>query len=186
MRRSSRTVLDILFYQLTSWLAPILVFTSEEVWLERFRLSATSIHLQDIPEVPKNWDKPAIAKKWDEIRRVRRVVTGAIEVQRQNKVIGSSLEASPTVIINNKDLFKIVSSIDFAEVCITSSISIKFGELNDEMFRLPEVDSVGVIFGLASGMKCKRCWKYTDKSDCRKEPKDCCQRCSETLLKQAK
>ena len=99
-RRSSRTVLDHLFLRLTSWLAPVLVFTMEEVWLERYPSDDSSIHLTDMPSTPKTWINEELAAKWAIIRQARRAVTAALEVQRTNKVIGSSLEASPLSLIH--------------------------------------------------------------------------------------
>ena len=95
-RRACRTVLDILFHRLTTWLAPVLVFTMEEVWLERFPGEESSVHLVDMPETPKAWLDEALAAKWDALRDARRVVTGALEVQRTAKVIGSSRPFSST------------------------------------------------------------------------------------------
>ncbi|NNK77871.1 MAG: isoleucine--tRNA ligase, partial [Litoreibacter sp.] len=99
-RRAARTVLDLLFHRLTTWLAPVLVFTMEEVWLERFPGEDSSIHLTDIPQTPAEWRDKDLATKWAQLRRVRRVVTGALELQRQEKVIGASLEAAPTVFVD--------------------------------------------------------------------------------------
>ena len=181
MRRSTRAVLDILFFRLTSWLAPILVFTSEEVWLERFGDTETSIHLQDMPFTPKDWKNYELSKKWDSIRKVRRVVNGAIEIQRQNKVIGSSLEAAPIVFISDHDLFDSVMSIDFSEVCITSSVEINFGPVSEEMFKLGEIENVGVVFALATGDKCQRCWKYVDELGTQNDYPGICSRCSNAM-----
>ena len=89
-RRAARTVLDLLFHRLTTWLAPILVFTMEEVWLERFPGEESSIHLQDFADTPQSWRDAALAAKWDRIRAARRVVTAALEIQRRDKVIGAS------------------------------------------------------------------------------------------------
>ena len=95
-RRAARTVLDLLFTRLTTWLAPVLVFTMEEVWLERFGGDESSVHLEDFVETPSAWRDDALAAKWASIRQARRVVTAALEVQRTEKVIGASLEAAPT------------------------------------------------------------------------------------------
>ncbi|HVG47139.1 MAG TPA: isoleucine--tRNA ligase, partial [Rubellimicrobium sp.] len=96
-RRAARTVLVHLFDRLTTWLAPILVFTMEEVWLERHPGEDSSVHLQDFPETPGEWRDEALDTKWQAIRSARRVVTGALEKQRTAKVIGASLEAAPVV-----------------------------------------------------------------------------------------
>ena len=148
---------------------------------ERFGNLDTSIHLEDIPITPKNWLNQELATKWAAIRQVRRVVTGAIEVKRQGKVIGSSLEAAPSVYISDEELFEQITSIDFSEICITSAIGIKQGPVLDEMFILDDVDNVGVIFELAEGKKCERCWKYTDNFESESDYPDICGRCNSAL-----
>ena len=157
--RSARTVLDILFHRLTTWLAPILVFTMEEVWLERFPGESSSVHLVDIPETPAAWRDEVLAAKWAGIRAVRRVVTAALEVQRRDKVIGASLEAAPVVHVRDTAVAAALRSVDFADICITSAISINSDPMPNEAFRLPDVEGVGVVFEMAEGEKCQRCWK---------------------------
>ena len=127
-RRSCRSVMDQLFHCLTTWWAPILTFTMEEVWLSRFAGEGSSVHLMQFAKTPDEWHQPEIAKKWDMIRNVRRVVTGALELERAEKRIGSSLEAAPTVYVNldAADIAALRGS-DFAEVCITSDITIDEG-----------------------------------------------------------
>jgi len=158
-RRATRTVLDILFHRLTTWLAPVLVFTMEEVWLERFPGDDSSVHLVDIPETPPAWRNDVLADKWAGVRGVRRAVTAALEVQRTGKVIGASLEAAPVVHIENDDLREAVASVPFEDVCITSSISVTADPAPTDAFRLPEVAGVAVVFEKAAGEKCARCWK---------------------------
>jgi isoleucyl-tRNA synthetase len=157
--RSARTVLDLLFHRLTTWLAPILVFTMEDVWLSRFPGEESSIHLQDIPDTPADWLDADLAAKWAMVRRARRVVTAALEVQRADKVIGASLEAAPVVHVRDADMLAALKSVDFADICITSAISLTADPLPSEAFRLPEVEGVGVVFEKAEGDKCQRCWK---------------------------
>ncbi len=158
-RRAARTVLDILFHRLTSWLAPILVFTMEEVWLCRFPEDGSSIHLQDMPETPAEWLDEGLAAKWAQIRQVRRAVTAALEVQRTAKVIGASLEAAPVVHVEDAAVLAALKSVDFAQVCITSAIQLTADPAPNEAFRLPEVPGVAVVFETAEGEKCARCWQ---------------------------
>ena len=158
-RRAARTVLDILFHRLTTWLAPILVFTMEEVWLERYPGDDSSIHLTDMPETPATWRNEALAQKWSAIRRVRRVVTAALEVQRTDKVIGASLEAAPAVYVADADTRAALETLDFADICITSDIALSEEDAPDDAFRLPESDGIAVVFAKAEGEKCQRCWK---------------------------
>ena len=101
-RRSARTVLDLIFHRLTSWLAPVLVFTMEEVWLERYPGDESSVHLIDIPETPRTWRDESLAIKWATVRHARRAVTAALELKRTDKIIGSSLEASPVVYLEDQ------------------------------------------------------------------------------------
>ncbi|WP_122072847.1 isoleucine--tRNA ligase [Pseudophaeobacter sp. EL27] len=157
--RAARTVLDILFHRLTTWLAPILVFTMEEVWLERFPGEQSSVHLTDIPNTPADWLNEPLSGKWAQIRQARRVVTAALEVQRVDKVIGASLEANPVVHVRDPEVLELLKSVNFADVCITSDISLTNDPAPAEAFRMPEVDGISVVFEKAEGDKCQRCWK---------------------------
>jgi isoleucyl-tRNA synthetase len=158
-RRAARTVLDILFHRLTAWLAPILVFTMEEVWLERFPGDNSSIHLTDMPETPESWRNEVLAKSVADVRSVRRVVTAALEVQRQDKVIGSSLEAAPVVHVEDADLLELLRGLPTDDLFITSGVVLTGDPMPPEAFRLPETEGVGVVFEKANGEKCLRCWK---------------------------
>ncbi|UWR27257.1 isoleucine--tRNA ligase [Sulfitobacter sp. S223] len=157
-RLAALTVLDHLYARLTTWLAPILPFTMEEVWLER-NGQETSVHLVDFPDTPAEWRNDELAARSEKVRAVRRVVTGALEEQRTAKVIGSSLEAGPTVYLSS-ELAKIVTNPDtFADLCITSQITIVEGDAPEGAFTLDDVKGVAVIFAKAEGEKCARCWK---------------------------
>ena len=158
-RRAARTVLELLFERLTTWLAPILPFTMEDVWLDQRPGDESSVHLQDFPETPEAWRDDALAEKWAGVRRARRVVTAALELQRVDKVIGASLEAAPVVHVEDADLLKALKSVSFADVCITSDVALTSDPAPSEAFRLPEVSGIGVVFEKASGEKCQRCWK---------------------------
>lgn len=179
-RRASRTVLDILFHRLTTWLAPILCFTMEDVWLQRYPGDDSSVHLVDFPDTPSDWLDGDLASKWDAIRKVRRVVTGAIEIQRQEKVIGASLEANPTVHVTDTATLSLVKSVDFADVCITSDITLTSDPVPETAFRLPEIEDIGVEFEKAEGQKCERCWKILPDVGSHKHAATC-KRCSDAL-----
>ena len=179
-KRACRTVLDILFKRLTTWLAPMLVFTMEDVWLTRFKKENTSVHLEDIPKTPEGWLNLELDDKWNVIRSVRRVVTGAIEVERQNKNIGASLEAAPVVIIENKSKFDIIQSQNFADICITSDIQIINEPVSKDSFALEDTPGVGVVFKKAKGKKCARCWKILNEVMSNSQT-DLCLRCEKTL-----
>ena len=179
-RRAARSLLDILFHRLTTWLAPILVFTMEEVWLCRFPGDTSSVHLEDMPATPADWLDEPLAQKWEAIRRVRRVVTAALEIQRSAKVIGASLEAAPVVHIEDAETLKMLKSVDFADLCITSDIQLTADPAPEEAFRLPEVPGVGVVFEMAPGEKCQRCWKILPDVGSHKHMGTCA-RCDQAL-----
>ena len=158
-RRAARTVLDILFHRLTTWLAPVLVFTMEEVWLERFGGEDSSVHLIDIPETPAAWLNPELAEKWAMIRRVRRVVTAALEVQRTEQVIGASLEAAPVLYLADQAVKDILEQMPFADICITSDLTLSTEAAPSDAFTMAEIEGIAVSFVKAEGEKCGRCWK---------------------------
>ncbi len=179
-RRAARTVLDAVFHRLTTWLAPVLVFTMEDVWLSRFPGDESSVHLQDMPETPEGWIDPALAAKWAGIRQVRRVVTAALEVQRTAKIIGASLEAAPVVHVEDAGVLAALKSVDFANLCITSALSLTGDPAPSEAFRLGDVPSVGVVFEMADGQKCQRCWQILPDVGSHAHPHTCA-RCNDAL-----
>ena len=180
-RRSSRTLLDILFRRLTTWLAPMLVFTMEDVWLTRFNEKNTSVHLEDMPETPKDWLNPELDQKWKVIRSVRRVVTGAIEIERKEKNIGASLEAAPTIFIEDVSKFEIINKQNFADICITSAVTLINKPFGKEAFTLEDTPGIGVIFKKADGIKCERCWKILE--EVKSDSKTClCERCNAAII----
>ncbi|MFT4700156.1 MAG: isoleucyl-tRNA synthetase [bacterium] len=178
-RKAARTVLDILFHRLTTWLAPILVFTMEEVWLERHKGDDVSIHLVDMPDTPMAWRNDALAEKWSTMRQVRRAVTGALEVERTNKVIGASLEAAPTVYVS-QDVAAVLETVSFDDLCITSSITVSTESAPADAFKLDDVADVAVVFDRAEGEKCLRCWKILPDVGTHAHA-GTCQRCNEAL-----
>jgi len=158
-RKACLTVLDHLFRCTVTWLAPMLCFTAEESWLSRYGDAVKSVHLEIFPEVPASWRNDKLADKWRKVRAVRRVVTGALEIERAQKRIGSSLEAHPIVHVSNAELYEAVVDCDLAEVCITSAATIVNDGGPGRAFRLPEVAGVAVVPNLAEGKKCARSWK---------------------------
>ncbi|MVA55206.1 isoleucine--tRNA ligase [Agrobacterium vitis] len=160
-RRASLFVIRKLFDCMVLWLAPMLPFTTEEAWLSRSP-DAVSVHLEQFPPIPTQWLNQPLDGKWAKIRKVRSVVTGALEVERKDKRIGSSLEAAPVVHIADADLLAALEGQDFAEICITSAISVVKGEGPSEAFRLSDVGAVSVEPKLAEGRKCARSWRITD------------------------
>ncbi|MDR3435895.1 isoleucine--tRNA ligase [Telmatospirillum sp.] len=157
-RRAARTVMDHLFTCLTRWLAPFLCFTAEEAYLARHPGTDGSIHLEPFPDLPPEWKDEVVARRWAAVRDVRRVVTGALEIERGAKRIGSSLQAAPLVVLSPDHVVDL-DGLDLAELSITSAISVERGDIPAGAFTLPDVPGVGVVFRVADGEKCQRCWK---------------------------
>ena len=158
-RRACRSVMDEIFSCLTAWLAPMLCFTMEEIWQARFADEKSSVHLRQFPTLPKQWENAALAAKWEKIRTARRVVTGALEIERREKRIGSSLEAAPKLYIENAELLALLKAQPMEDICITSQIELIHAAPPKQAFTLDDVAGIGVVPALAQGTKCRRSWK---------------------------
>ncbi|MEY9523601.1 isoleucyl-tRNA synthetase [Bradyrhizobium japonicum] len=160
-RKAALTTIDLLCDALLKWLAPILSFTTDEAW-RMFRPNAEpSVHLTLFPEGIETLRDDKLAAKWETIRNVRRVVTGALELERAAKNIGSSLEASPVIYVADRDMLATLFDTDLAEVCITSNYEVREGEAPAGAFRLDAVPGVAVVVERAVGTKCARSWKIS-------------------------
>ncbi|MGY9025539.1 MAG: isoleucine--tRNA ligase [Candidatus Pelagibacterales bacterium] len=160
-RRATRTVLDILFNHLLTLLAPILCFTTEEAWQSRLGKN-TSIHSQNFPEIEDKWKLPEMKTKWEYLKLVRKAVNGAIEIERKNKLLGSSLEASVEIIFSDNKNVSEINIQDLENICIVSHLSISSAADLSNSFQLSELPNVGIKVEKISGEKCNRCWKYFD------------------------
>ena len=158
-RKAALTAIDTICDAILKWLAPILSFTMDEAWRMYRPDAEPSVHLTVFPEGFGRFKDEALATKWETIRDVRRVVTGALEVERAAKKIGSSLEASPVIYVADRALIATLFDIDLAEVCITSSYEVREGEAPADAFRLHDVPGVAVVVEKAVGTKCARSWK---------------------------
>jgi len=172
-RKAAVQVVRHLFDRLVTWLAPMLPFTTEEAWLDRYP-DAKSVHLEQFRTVPAEWRDDKLADKWKKIRQVRRTVTGALEIERAKKTIGASLEAVPVVYVGQQydGLF---DGLDPAEIFITSAAEVKVSPsatgaghpdvAGKAAFVDPSVgDEIAVVVGKAEerGLaKCARSWRFT-------------------------
>jgi isoleucyl-tRNA synthetase len=180
-RRATRTVLDRTFDCLVRWLAPILCFTAEEAWLARHGDSpGRSVHLELFAPVPHAWHDAALGARWAELRELRRVVTGALEVERAAKRIGSSLQAAVDLYVPER-LLPLLRDIDLAELCITSAGTARGGAPPEGAFTLPDVAEIGVVVAPLAGARCERCWRVLPEVGHIPGHDDLCQRCAEVL-----
>ena len=163
-RRAARTVMAAVLERLLTWLAPIMPFTMEEAFLEsHIKDRAESVHLLQFADTPDGWKDEALAARWAKIFTVRRVVTGALEVERREKRIGASLEAAPKVHIADQNLIDALKGESPADIFITSGAElIHTSNGNGGGFTLDDTDGVVVYPVKADGIKCRRSWKYFD------------------------
>ncbi len=165
-RRSYRTVLDILFNSLTTWLAPILCFTSEEAWQTRYNDPKNSVHIQDYFYINKDLIDLNLSQKWDKIRDFRLQVTNALEEKRKTNEIGSSLDAK--IILNvNEETGSILENLDLSEIFICSEVVLNIKSNKNK-------DDIEIFIEKAEGMKCERCWKISTSVDIKSK---LCPRC---------
>ena len=157
-RKSTIKVLNIILNALLKWFAPILSFTTEEIYKLLIK-DQKSIHLEKFLEIPSKFQNKKIDKKWIELIKIRNFCNISIEEKRASKEIGSSLEADLKIKINRK-LKEITENIDFSELCITSKAEVAFKDDKE----------ITVITSKAKGSKCPICWKIKetvcDRSNC--------------------
>lgn len=158
-RKAALTTVDILCDAILKWLAPAISFTADEAWRMYRPDAEPSVHLTTFRDDLERFRNDALAKKWETIRDVRRVVTGALEVERAAKRIGSPLEASPLVYVSDKAIFATLFDVDLAEVCITLNAMVTNEDAPAGAFTLNEVPGVAVVVEKAVGTKCARSWK---------------------------
>jgi isoleucyl-tRNA synthetase len=161
-RKAALTTINAIYDAVTVWLAPILSFTAEEAWLARHPSDKGSVHLQTFPQIAVSWRDDALAERFEKALRVRRVVTGALEIERREKRIGSSLEASPEVYVTDQALVDAFDGLDVAELMITSGATLQSGAAPAGAFTIPEVPGVAVVPAFAQGKKCARSWRIVD------------------------
>lgn len=160
-RQASFVVLDRLFRCLAKWLAPMLPFLSEEVWLAAYPASE-SVHLEQFETVPGEWVDAALAAKWEVVMEGRSLVNVALERARKGRDVGSSLDARPTVFVADPEVMAVFSSVDLAEVCVTSGLDLVAGSGPDAAVGSESLADVSVMVHRAVGLKCARSWVVTD------------------------
>jgi isoleucyl-tRNA synthetase len=137
-----------------------------------------SVHLRQFPDIPANWRDEQLAEKWSHVRLVRRAILGALEIERVEKRIGSSLQAAPEVYLSDK-YKNAIESIDVADLAIVSSINLCSQPAPEGAFYLPDCDEIAVVCKPAVGQKCARCWKVS--SEVGKLVPELCNRCANVV-----
>ena len=140
------------------WFAPILSFTTEEIFQILNKEKKSSVHLEDFPDIPAKWENKKIFEKWEKLKIVRNVANAGMEVKRASKDIGSSLEADIEVHLSEEYL-KLVKDINLSEFFITSNAKAKNMTNSDKFFKLEGINDIAVSVKKSAGEKCSRCWK---------------------------
>ncbi|EKE10045.1 MAG: hypothetical protein ACD_16C00082G0008 [uncultured bacterium] len=180
-RRATRTVMNSVFECLVNWLSPVLCFTAEEAWLSRYPDQKGSIHAEVFPSLPFEWNAPELAKKYEGLREIRKVMTGALEMARAAKHIGSSLQAQVEVFLS-PSYKSAIEGVDLAELSITSrATAIDTHTIPENGFQLDEVPNVAVLVNPAFGNKCARCWKILSEVGENTAHPNLCERCVTVL-----
>ncbi|MDA9171862.1 isoleucine--tRNA ligase [Candidatus Pelagibacter sp.] len=155
-RKSTIILLNVILNSLLKWFAPILSFTTEEIY-KLIVNDNKSIHLTKFLDFPKNFKNENLNQKWLELIKIRNVCNISIEEKRASKEIGSSLEASLKINLDKK-LNEISKDVDFSELCITSIAEVSYSENSDTKVQTTK----------AEGSKCQLCWKITKDACSRK------------------
>lgn len=180
IRRSARMVMSILFDHLVAWIAPVLCFTAEEAFKSRYGEDSESIHMKEFPSVPEDWHNSELALTWENLRAIRRVLLGALELERAKGTLGSSLEAS-LVVHCTYEVAPNLRGIDLTELAIVSQMTLVEGNVPESTFRLSDVPGIGVHVLLAEGQKCKRCWKILSEVGNILHHPELCYRCADAV-----
>ena len=151
-------LLTLTLDSLLRWFAPILSFTTEEIFQILNKEKKSSIHLEKLPEIPSTWENKKIFEKWEKLKIIRNVTNSAIEIKRSSKEIGSSLEADIEIYLG-KNYLELVKDINLSEFFITSKAKAKSMINNDKLFKVEGIADVAVSVKKAEGEKCSRCWK---------------------------
>ncbi|MEM9810208.1 MAG: isoleucine--tRNA ligase [Pseudomonadota bacterium] len=180
-RRAARTVMRELLDTLTRLIAPVCVFTAEEVYdhfPEGMGAKEASVHLLLLKELPASYRDNALADKWLTIRTARRAVTGALEEKRRDDVIGASLEGAAHLHVTDPAILETIKDVDWAEVSITSAATITGDPAPQKAFTTHDAPGVAVTIEQALGQKCGRCWRILEEVA---TPGSLCKRCQDVV-----
>ena len=162
-RQACIDLLNLVLDMLLKWFAPILSFTTEEIFQITNRGKNSSIHLETFPNIPSTWENEKLFQKWNKLKIIRNVANAAIEIKRSSKEIGSSLEADVQIYLGEEYL-KLVKDVNLSEYFITSKANAKPIINDNKLFKLDNEDNVKILVTKAKGKKCSRCWKILEKA----------------------
>ena len=159
IRQSSIMFLNIVLDILLKWFAPIVSFTTEEIY-KIVNKNEKSIHLESFAIIPEKWLNKNLENKWNNLKKIRKVCNAAMEIKRSNKEIGSSLEAELEIYLEKRYL-DLVKDVDLDEFFITSKTKAQSLKMSNtsSFFKIEDISGIEVLVKKAKGNKCPRCWK---------------------------
>ena len=185
-RRSCQTVMYHLLNSMVRIMAPIFVFTSEEIWkyMPNFDGKKKSVHLESLPEPVNDWDNPELEKAWDTLLEIRSEVTKALEEARVKKLIGHPLDGAVTIKADG-DFYDVLKkySNELHEIFIVSSVELQTEGKLEDAFESTEIENLSILVKHALGKKCQRCWIYSTTVGEDIQHTKVCTKCSITLKK---
>ncbi|NNF99988.1 MAG: isoleucine--tRNA ligase [Desulfobacteraceae bacterium] len=186
-RRSAQSAMYIIMETLARLMAPVLIFTSEEIWrhMPESKKKASSIHMSSFPEVNKAYIDDDLAERWKRILEVRAEVTKALENAREKKQIGHSLDAVVTLVADGQ-LKKLLESYkdQLRSVLIVSKVTLA-DKVPADAITSEEIDGFSILISSSTGEKCQRCWVYDDSVGSIEAHPGICNRCHQSMKSMA-
>lgn len=183
-RKGAQTVLHTILDAIARLMAPILPFTSDEIWqyLPTCGSKESNIHLSLLPEVNAEFKDEALADRWEFMLKIRGEATKALEAARGQKLIGHPLDAAVTISVTGDAYDKLQSfAADLRSLLIVSQASLVKEKTLENAFRSDDVDGLFIGVTAAPGEKCERCWVHDTTVGSHREQPTICQRCREAL-----
>lgn len=183
-RRSAQTVLFEILDIIVRLMAPVISFTSEEIWshMPDFEGKESSVHMAGLPKAKKEWSDESLAERWENLLSIRGEVSKALELARRDKVIGHSLDAG-VVIETSEEMSGFLRSFEpeLNRVFIVSKAIIAPLDGETPTYESEELEGLKIAVSAASGEKCERCWNYDDSTGSNEKKANVCSRCYEVV-----
>jgi isoleucyl-tRNA synthetase len=193
-RMASQWALYKILVSLTKMMAPVLSFTAEEIWSFIPGNKKESVFLAGFPDMEPEFLNKDLEKKWADLLKIRDEVNKALEIKRQGKFIGNSLEAKVNIYTDEEGYeiladyasflpaFFIVSAVELFKNTKPLGIDTEASG-QEESYKSPEINNMAIMVKKAPGQKCSRCWNWSESVGMNKDFDELCGRCCEVLTR---
>jgi len=179
-RRSAQSAMFMILNAMARLLAPILTFSAEEIWahLPQYEGKAESVHMAQFPEPNETYMNKELGQKWQNLVNLKGEVSKAIEIARQKKIVGHSLDSRVELFVPDS-LKKIIADYeqDMKALLIVSDIAILDEDSIAEPYESTEFAGLKIGVSKAPGQKCERCWNYSSTVGANADHPTICERC---------